>query len=165
MATNGTVTFAPGVTVQTFSVPIADDQLIEPSEMFTLQLSNLTGGAAFTTPSSATVTIADSAAPAANAIDDTDTFVRQQYHDFLNREPDAPGLAFVAGVVQRDARANAAYALPIADDWHRPEPAAAGIGCVRASAGRGSALDRPRKPGSNRCERRTSGLRSAVNVR
>jgi hypothetical protein len=32
--------------------------------------------------------------PATNPIDDTDTFVRQQYRDFLNREPDASGLAF-----------------------------------------------------------------------
>mgnify|MGYP003694736623 CR=1 FL=1 len=29
-----------------------------------------------------------------NAIDDTTNFVRQHYHDFLNREPDASGLAF-----------------------------------------------------------------------
>jgi hypothetical protein len=27
-------------------------------------------------------------------VDDTEFFVRQHYHDFLNREPDAPGLAF-----------------------------------------------------------------------
>jgi hypothetical protein len=38
--------------------------------------------------------ITDSVVPSANAIDDTDLFVRQQYHDFLNREPDADGLAF-----------------------------------------------------------------------
>ena len=63
--------------------------------MFTVNLSNLTGtGAAFATPSSATVTINDSAAPAPNANDDTDAFVRQQYRDFLNREADPAGLAF-----------------------------------------------------------------------
>jgi hypothetical protein len=33
-------------------------------------------------------------APTANAIDDTELFVRQQYHDFLNREADTAGLAF-----------------------------------------------------------------------
>jgi len=32
--------------------------------------------------------------PTTNAIDDTDTFVRQHYHDFLNREADPSGLAF-----------------------------------------------------------------------
>jgi len=41
------------------------------------------------------VTIADDAnEPSANAIDDASNFVRQNYHDFLNREPDASGLAF-----------------------------------------------------------------------
>jgi hypothetical protein len=40
------------------------------------------------------VTINDAEAPAPNAIDDTATFVRQQYRDFLNREADAAGLAF-----------------------------------------------------------------------
>jgi hypothetical protein len=32
--------------------------------------------------------------PDTNTIDDAQTFVRQQYRDFLNREPDADGLAF-----------------------------------------------------------------------
>src|SRR4030095_2160300 len=68
---------------------------IEGAETFTVNLSNLTGtGAAFGIPSSATVTISDSAAPAPNAIDDTSAFVRQQYRDFLNRDADAAGLAF-----------------------------------------------------------------------
>ncbi len=35
-----------------------------------------------------------SAAPGVNAIDDPNLFVRQHYLDFLNREPDAEGLAF-----------------------------------------------------------------------
>jgi hypothetical protein len=61
-----------------------------------VNLSNLTGGALFVTPSTATVTINDSPVtpPPANLIDDASFFVRQQYHDFLNREPDAAGLAF-----------------------------------------------------------------------
>jgi len=62
-------------------------------------LSNLTGGAVFdtagTTSAIATLTIADDAnEPPANPIDDTDTFVRQQYRDFLNRDADSSGLAF-----------------------------------------------------------------------
>jgi len=40
------------------------------------------------------VTINDSASPTPNANDDTTTFVRQQYRDFLNREADPAGLAF-----------------------------------------------------------------------
>jgi hypothetical protein len=75
-------------------IPINQDSFVEGPEVFTIVLSNLTGGASFLTSASATVTISDSASPAPNAIDDTETFVRQQYHDFLNREADPAGLAF-----------------------------------------------------------------------
>ena len=68
---------------------------METPESLSLTLTNLTGGAAFGTLSTATVTIADDATePATNPIDSADAFVRQHYHDFLNREPDAAGLAF-----------------------------------------------------------------------
>ena len=40
------------------------------------------------------MTINDSTAPAPNASDDTEAFVRQQYRDFLNREADPAGLTF-----------------------------------------------------------------------
>ena len=41
------------------------------------------------------MTIVDDAnEPATNVIDDAQSFVCQHYHDFLNRQPDAPGLAF-----------------------------------------------------------------------
>ena len=93
--TLGTLKFAASEVQKTFIIPITQDSYTEGPEMFTVNLSNLTGtGAALATPSSATVTISDSAAPAPNANDDTATFVREQYHDFLNREPDAAGLAF-----------------------------------------------------------------------
>jgi hypothetical protein len=59
-----------------------------------VSLGNPTGGAALTLPSTATVTINDSASATPNAIDDTETFVRQQYRDFLNREADPSGLVF-----------------------------------------------------------------------
>jgi hypothetical protein len=53
-------------------------------------------GALQGTPATATVTVADNDAqpPSTNPIDATDFFVRQHYHDFLNREPDAAGLQF-----------------------------------------------------------------------
>jgi hypothetical protein len=35
-------------------------------------------------------------------------FVRQHYLDFLNREPDAPGLAFWVGASSRAGRSSAA---------------------------------------------------------
>lgn len=54
----GLLTFGPGVTVQTFSVGIADDLLIEPSETFSLTLTNA-GGSAALAITTATVTIVD----------------------------------------------------------------------------------------------------------
>jgi uncharacterized repeat protein (TIGR01451 family) len=92
----GTLKFAPGDTQKTFVVLITQDTYTSvPLLSFNVTLSNLTGGAVFGTPSSATVTVTDAAnSLPPNAIDDTTLFVRQQYHDFLNREPDASGLAF-----------------------------------------------------------------------
>ncbi|HXI23385.1 MAG TPA: hypothetical protein VNG71_05875, partial [Pyrinomonadaceae bacterium] len=90
----GTLRFAATETQKTVDIPINRDAFTEGPESFTVNLSNLTGGGTLINPSSATVTINDSASPTPNAIDDTDLFVKQQYHDFLNREPDAPGLQF-----------------------------------------------------------------------
>jgi hypothetical protein len=90
----GTLKFTANQTTANLDIPINQDSYAEGPESFTVNLSNPTGGAGLITPASTTVTINDSAPPAANAIDDTTDFVRQQYHDFLNREPDAAGLAF-----------------------------------------------------------------------
>ncbi len=91
----GTLRFAAGESSKTFEVLISQDNYVEGPEALTLTLSKLTGGALFATPSTATLTITDDATePATNPIDVADSFVRQHYHDFLNREPDAAGLAF-----------------------------------------------------------------------
>jgi hypothetical protein len=94
----GTLVFSPGETEQTFSVVINRDSRVEmPFESFTVRLSSPTGGAALGDTASATVEIDDVSGglpPDLNVIDDTRTFVRQQYHDFLNREADPDGLAF-----------------------------------------------------------------------
>jgi hypothetical protein len=90
----GTLKFAANETQKTIDIPINLDAYTEGPETFSINLSNPTGGAVLAVPSTATVTISDSASPAQNAIDDTTSFVRQQYRDFLNREADPAGLAF-----------------------------------------------------------------------
>jgi uncharacterized delta-60 repeat protein len=57
-AVSGVLTFVPGQTTQSFSVPIVDDMLIEPSETFGLVLSNVIGSVALG-QATATATILD----------------------------------------------------------------------------------------------------------
>jgi len=93
----GTLHFAPGETSKTFRVLLVDDVFVEGDEVIGLALSNPTGaGVGLGTPNVAELTILDNdaVAPTTNPIDDATFFVRQHYLDFLNREPDAAGLAF-----------------------------------------------------------------------
>jgi uncharacterized repeat protein (TIGR01451 family) len=91
----GTLKFAAGESSKTFTVLISQDNIVEGPETLPLTLSNVSSNALLGTPTTATLTIADDATePSTNPIDDTQNFVRQQYHDFLNRDPDATGLAF-----------------------------------------------------------------------
>ncbi len=92
--TLGTATWAAGdASSKTFSVAIVDDSFAEGNETFSLGL-NSPSGATLGTQSTATVTITDNdATNGPNPIDGTGFFVRQQYIDFLNREPDPPGFA------------------------------------------------------------------------
>jgi Domain of unknown function (DUF4214) len=91
----GRLRFAAGESTKTFGVLISQDNYVEGAEALTLTLANPTGGSALVTPSSATLTITDDVSePPTNPIDDAESFVRQHYHDFLNREADAAGLAF-----------------------------------------------------------------------
>jgi hypothetical protein len=91
----GTLRFAAGENSKSFLVLISQDNYVEGAESLTLTLSNVTGNTGLATPSTASLTITDDATePPTNPIDTADAFVRQHYHDFLNREPDAAGLAF-----------------------------------------------------------------------
>jgi hypothetical protein len=75
-------------------VLINEDSFVEGNETFNLTLSNPTG-TTLGAPAIATVTIIDDPnEPSSNPIDDPQTYVCQHYHDFLNRQPDASGLAF-----------------------------------------------------------------------
>jgi CSLREA domain-containing protein len=98
-STFGRLDFAPGETEKSFTVLVNDDAYVEGDEIVTLLLD--TGGPLL---ESATLVIGsdDAAPPTAdnNPVDDPGFFVRQQYHDFLNREPDPEGLAFWKGQIE-----------------------------------------------------------------
>jgi glucose/arabinose dehydrogenase len=100
----GRLRFAPGETAKTFDVFVTDDGRAEPAEGFTVSLSNPTGPAALNA-AAASVALAildnDQPPPASNPIDASAFFVRQHYVDFLNREPDAEGLAFWTGEIEQ----------------------------------------------------------------
>jgi len=90
--TVGTLQFNSGETTKTVTVPIIDDGHDEGAETFQLSLSNVSG-ATLGSAHTATVTIQDNdAAGAPNPVMSSNQFfVRQQYLDFLSREPDAGG--------------------------------------------------------------------------
>jgi hypothetical protein len=90
----GTVNFAAGQTSATFSIPLINDVYVEGPETLTVTLSNPVGGILGSQVSS-TLSILDNdlAAGAPNPIDNATFFIRQHYLDFLNREPEASGLA------------------------------------------------------------------------
>lgn len=91
----GTLGFAAGEATKTVNILISQDAFVEGPEMFSVALSNQTGNSALGSTSTATITIADDVTePPANVTDDNRNFVRQHYHDFLNREPDASGWDF-----------------------------------------------------------------------
>jgi len=92
---SGVVQFAPGEASKTLSVLLINDALIEGAETFAVTLSNPSGNSAVGSPGQIVVTISDDdIGTPPNPINDATFFVRQQYLDFLGREPDAAGLAF-----------------------------------------------------------------------
>lgn len=95
----GTVRFTAGESAKTISIPIIDDAYAEGNETFTITLSNAIG-ATLGTLNTATLTIQDNEATnGPNPIDGTAFFVRQQYLDFLGREPDPAGFAAWQAVI------------------------------------------------------------------
>ena len=90
----GRLDFAPDETEKSFAVLINEDSYAEGLERFTLVLSNPTG-ATLGAPIAAEVQIIDDEPEiSGNPIDEARNFVCQNYHDFLNRQPDEAGLQF-----------------------------------------------------------------------
>jgi hypothetical protein len=90
----GKIVFGPGETIKTFGILVNEDMYSEFNETFNVVLSK-PSGAVLGLQSSAIVTINDDAPEQpSNPIDEAQSFVHMQYHDFLNREPDPAGLAF-----------------------------------------------------------------------
>lgn len=90
----GVLRFAQGDSSKTIDIFITDDSYVEGDETFTVTLSNVVGtnfSLGATTVETVTINDNDVAPSPTNPIDATPFFVRQQYVDFLNREPDAGG--------------------------------------------------------------------------
>ncbi|HEX8178873.1 MAG TPA: TIGR03118 family protein [Pyrinomonadaceae bacterium] len=107
----GKLTFNPGETSKTFRIPLVDDRFVEGDETVNIALSNPTGaGTGLGSPNMAELTITDNdtAPTTANPIDDTQFFVRQQYLDFLNREPDTAGFNAWVNLLNGCANGNTA---------------------------------------------------------
>jgi DNA-binding beta-propeller fold protein YncE/mono/diheme cytochrome c family protein len=98
----GTLRFAPGETSKRINVLLTDDATPETDEQINLSLANPGDGCAIGEAASALITVTDNDAAVSNVnpSDDPASFVREHYHDFLNREPDAPGLAFWSNNLQ-----------------------------------------------------------------
>jgi hypothetical protein len=69
---SGTLTFAEAEYINTFTVPILDDDLHDPFENVQLTLSNPSGGAALGTPSTAELRIVDDEPPTTFVVSNTD---------------------------------------------------------------------------------------------
>jgi len=100
--TLGTLVFAPGETSKSFTVFVPDDRFSEAPETINITLSNPVG-LTLGSPATAQLTInSNDAANSSSPVQGGPAFsapfyVRQQYLDFLNREPDAGGFAFWQG--------------------------------------------------------------------
>jgi hypothetical protein len=93
----GTLRFEAGEQFKTFDVLVNGDAYVEGNETVNLVLLNPSGASLGVRPT-AQLTLHDGLVftppPAGHPSDATPFFVRQHYHDFLSREPDAGGLSF-----------------------------------------------------------------------
>jgi len=93
--------FEAGQSSATLAIPIVNDTHVEGSEIFNITLRNAVG-TTLGNPATAAVSIVDDdfVPTSNNSIDSFDSFVRQQYLDFLSREPDSGGFSYWLGRLQ-----------------------------------------------------------------
>ena len=97
----GTLTLAAGETQKAITIPLIDDAYVEGAETFQVRLSSAEG-ATLGAQDEATVVVQDNdSGPASNPVFASPFFVRQQYLDFLSREPDEGGFNAWLGVLNR----------------------------------------------------------------
>jgi hypothetical protein len=91
----GSLRFEAGEQQKTIPLVIVNDAYVEGAEQLSIKLSN-PQGAVLGSVETATITLTDDDAQLAaqNPIDDSDFFIRQQYIDFLGREPEEAGFQF-----------------------------------------------------------------------
>src|SRR6185503_19388912 len=95
LAAIGTLRFGPNQATKQIIVFVTDDVRDEPNETLTITLSGPTGAILGTQPTLVVMITDNDATDGLNKpADDPQFFVRQQYQDFLDREPDAGGLAY-----------------------------------------------------------------------
>jgi hypothetical protein len=102
IAAFGRLDFAPGELSKTFDVLLNDDAFVEDVEDVMLKLSSPTNGALLGSSTAFLTIYSDDTAPTtSNPLDQSQFFVAQNYHDFLDREPDAAGLAFWTNEIEQ----------------------------------------------------------------
>ena len=89
-----TVTFAPGETAKTISIPVIDDARAEGAENFAINLWRPVGTGLGSLVTAIVTINDDDSTSGASPVDQTSFFVREHYLDFLNRQPDQAGLDF-----------------------------------------------------------------------
>ena len=83
VATSGMLTFGDGETIKTFTVPVLNTPSVEPTEYFSVLLTNATGGVGLVSPTNAAVTILNTNTGIAFAAA-TNTFIETAYYANIN---------------------------------------------------------------------------------
>lgn len=81
-------------------VLLTNDVFVEGPETFTATVEPVPGFDLVNPTITVTITDNDTSPPTSNPVDTTTFFVRQHYHDFLNRDPDLGGLQFWSNEIE-----------------------------------------------------------------